>query len=111
MDESRVQIEFENVTLGEADQLAGELEQLLREVSPGVDINRRRPDPSAMSVGSVLVLVLGTPAAVVLARAIGDWLRRTGTRIRITKDGEVLGENLASGDMPKLVAALGKRQQ
>jgi hypothetical protein len=103
------QIEFEDSSPAEADRLAGDLEDVLRRTGHEIQIERRRTDKTSMSAGSTVVLILGTPVAISIANAIGDWLRRKGTKLRLkAPSGELLCENISSSDVPKLVEAFTK---
>lgn len=91
-------------------------ESLLRELRqdpalhPHLDRDRTavaRTDPQAMDFGATLIAVLGTPAIIILARAIKSWAERTGTTT-IALDG-VRIENVRSQDAAAIVAALEKR--
>jgi len=96
------EIAFEGADRAEASRLANVLEAELREVSE-LSIARKKDRSDSQDFGSTLVLVFGTPAAIVLAKAISNFLQRnTGARIRITKAGDVFANNLDSRDAARI---------
>ena len=68
-----------------------------------------RTDPRAQDFGATLVLALGTPAIIYLARAVLEWAKRTNNPT-VELNG-VLIERIDSKDIAEVVAALkaGKR--
>lgn len=58
-----------------ANEACGELERHLGQVE-GLDTSRERVDERAMDAGTLLLLVLGTPAAVALASTAGKEIGR-----------------------------------
>jgi len=68
-------LSLEDVSLAEASAFVDDLRQHLTTVTPGVRATARRADPNAQDMGSTLVLVLGAPAVVALAKGIADYLR------------------------------------
>ncbi|MBO0789549.1 MAG: hypothetical protein J2P36_01175 [Ktedonobacteraceae bacterium] len=90
MDKETYIITFDTADAADANRHAEELRQALLDASPDVEVYRRRDDPDTQDFGSTLVLLLGTPAAVAVAKAVGDFLAlRRGTIIIETKDGEI----------------------
>lgn len=93
-------IKFENVSYAEAAQYTEELRDFLLGATNDIEVQRRREDPHTQDLGTTLVLVLGTPAAVAVAKAIGNWLalRRGTITIKRGDDGKILecsGTNLS----------------
>jgi hypothetical protein len=68
-------ITFETTDLALANENAEALAQHLGMTAPMVRTEIRRSDPNAQDLGASLVLVLGAPAIVALAKGIADWLR------------------------------------
>src|SRR6266850_950883 len=100
-------VELENVTEAQGNKLAQNLAQQLKSASPNVEAQPRRTSPNAQDFGASLIIVLGTPAVVAVATAIGTWIARTGTSVTIKDEsGQVLVKNVKSGDVPKVVEAL-----
>jgi hypothetical protein len=91
-------IEFVDASTAEANQYATQLREELLNAIEGVRIERRQIDSNAQDFGASLVLVLGAPAVVVLAKRIGDWLKlRHSAKITIrTGSGEIVAENITS---------------
>jgi membrane-associated two-gene conflict system component 1 (EACC1) len=104
-----VQISFDNCPAGEAAQLANELEQDLREAA-AAEITRKRDRPDSQDFGATLVVLFGTPVAIVLAKAVSNFLQRhSGASISITKDGAVVAKNLESKDAAKIAEAFARK--
>lgn len=97
-------ITFEEIAPAEASRYADELRDDLLNAG-AKKVERRRSDPRAQDFGTTLVLVLGTPAAVAVATALGNWLgRRHGSKLTIRMpDGEIILENVSSKDAMKVV--------
>lgn len=104
-------IEFIEATAKDANEYAEDLANVLLDVSPDVEVTQKRARPSAQDFGATLVLVLGTPAAIAIAKALGDWLKlHHSVKITIkTKDGAFVGENLTAKDANRLVQLLQHR--
>src|SRR5262249_12823176 len=87
---------------------AEDLRRELVEADDDVQVDRRRDDPESQDFGATLVLVLGTPAIVAVARALHSWLsRNNAVAVTIERpDGQKLTvRNLESKDVPTTVAA------
>jgi hypothetical protein len=63
-----------------------------------------RTDPKAQDFGVTLIAVLGTPAVIILARAVKSWVERTGTTT-IEINGVVI-KNVHTRDVADIVKAL-----
>lgn len=99
-------ISFPEVSPAQANRYAAELQDMLKQASSDVSVERIRSDPEAMDFGATLAVILGTPAAIALATAVKRWLARHGTKLIVkTKNGEVLAENLDSKDVAAIAAA------
>jgi hypothetical protein len=111
MDEQQFEISFEGCDAAEATQLANGLEQELRESGKAeVSLNKARAD--SQDFGTTLILVLGTPAAIALAKAITVFLQRhSGATIKITKSGEVIATNLDSRDASRIAEAFAAKKR
>jgi hypothetical protein len=84
--------------------LSKEIRRSVKEDGHPVEANVVRPDPTAQDFGSTLVLALGTPAIIYLARAILEWAKRTNNSV-IELNG-VRIERVESCDVADVVAAL-----
>jgi len=108
VDQQTYIIKFDNASDAEANRYASELRDVLLDTTPNIEVDRRRDDPQTQDFGATLVLVLGAPAVVAIAKAIGNWLtlhRQTGITIK-TANGEIVGSNLTSKDALKLAELL-----
>jgi hypothetical protein len=108
MDQQTFLITFDGISPVLAQRYSEELRNALLKATPDIEVQRGREDPYAQDFGTMLVLILQTPAVaaaapavVVAAKAMGDWLtRRPGTTVTIKAEGM---EFSATGkDAPKL---------
>ena len=111
MDQGKFIISFEGLSSANANASAEELREYLLDRCPDAAIERQRSDPNAQDFGSVLAIIVGTPAAFAIAKGIADWLRKRPTaRLTIKKelDGttEVIAEGVTSEDAAKIASAL-----
>jgi hypothetical protein len=105
-----LKIRFEGLSVAEAGNKAEGLRRDLLEVSPDVRVKIEQEDPSNQDFGATLVLILGAPAAVAVAKGVADYLRRVGGKITIEADGKIIGENIAGDDIGKIEQALSSRR-
>lgn len=104
MDQQTYIIRFDNASDAEANRYASELRDMLLDAAPDVEVNRRRDNPDTQDFGATLLLFLGAPAVVAIAKALGNWLtlhRQAGITIK-TANGEIVGTNLTSKDALKI---------
>jgi hypothetical protein len=110
--DSKITISFPDVEPDEANYLAEDLakdvSQELRAAGHKAEPEIRRTDPTAQDFGTTLVLVLGAPAVIVLAKAVRDWAQRKD-RSQISIDGVVI-DNIESKDVKDIIAEIGKIQ-
>ncbi len=101
MDQQTFLIKLDGISPSLAQRYSEELRNALLKATPDIEVQRRREDPRAQDFGATLILILGAPAVVAVAKAMGDWLaRRPGTTVTIKADGM---EFSATGkDAPKL---------
>jgi hypothetical protein len=113
VDQQSYMITFDDVSPADANRYADELREVLLDASPDVRVERKRENPSTQDFGATLVLILGTPAAVTIARAIGNWLAlRRGTISIETEKGEITkitATNLANEAQLKVLEILAKK--
>lgn len=105
------EISFENCNPADALRLANDLEQDLRDTAAAAEISRKKDRPEAQDFGATLVLAFGTPLAVVLAKAVGNFLQRhSGASIKISKNGDVVATNLDSRDAARIAEAFAAKR-
>jgi hypothetical protein len=103
-------IHFEGMTLAEANQAASEFRATVeRAMGPEIrtEIVKERDD--TQDFGATVILVLGTPAVLTLARTIHSYVIKRGDRIVITTaNGTVVATGTAAAniDVAKTTAAM-----
>jgi len=97
-------LHFNELSQAEANRYAEELRNVLLNASPEIAVQRERDDPGTQDFGATLVLVLGTPAVVAAATAIGNWLQlRTKASLTIeTPDKKIVAQNVTRKDAARL---------
>lgn len=106
-------IQFPGAETADANVYAGQLREAILDATPEVSVKTQRADKNAQDLGSTLILLLGTPAVIVLAKALGDWLRlQHSVSVDIkTPDGSYVAKNITAKDASKLASLLkGKRK-
>lgn len=101
-------IQFGEDSVADANMYADQLRDALLDAAPDASVETRRADPESQDLGSILILSLGTPAVIALAKALGDWLKlHHSVSINITTpEGSYVANNLTSKDAHKLVELL-----
>lgn len=108
MESTKYMVKFESSDLAEANKYADELREFILEQAANqnvnVEVNFARDDPETMDFGGTLILLLGTPALIAVAKGIGDWLRKRNTAsITIeTSDGRLVAKNISAKDAAAL---------
>lgn len=88
---STFHIRFEGLTSAEANLAAAELLEELQEAGTGIDVSRRKERADTQDFGATLVVILGTEAAIILAKAVRSYVARRGNRVVIeTPEGKVV---------------------
>jgi hypothetical protein len=97
-------IEFEGVSIADANRYAKELEPLLRQATNQANVKTGQKDKNSQDFGATLIIgVLSAPAIIKLSEKLGDWLPKRNAKITIKrKDGEVVAENIKSKDAAML---------
>src|SRR5437016_423902 len=112
MDQQTYSISFENVSPADASYYAQELSNILLDANSTITVHRERDDQHTQDFGATLVLLLGAPAVVALAKAVGDWLKlRHSISITIKKDGTVIAQNITSKEASRLIEILRNGKQ
>jgi hypothetical protein len=113
MDEQEtVSIRFPDLELGDAGQAARILREAILDEAPGVEVEIQKDDETTMDFGATLVVVLGTPAVLAVARGIAKWIARERAVIEI-KGGEgtmqIRVEGTVDENVARILEAIGKR--
>lgn len=108
MEQQTVRIKFEGVPLADRNRYAEDLLQTLASTDRSIRISREREDPASQDFGATLVLVLGTPAVLALARGVAKWLTRNNAVsicFETPSGGQVAIRNLESQHAAQVVQA------
>jgi len=105
-------LKFENTSVANANRYAEDLRRTLLDADPQIEVNRQRDDESAQDFGATLVLVLGTPAVIALAKALHDWSTRNNAVSITIEDNNrrLIAKNLESKAVPAIVEAFRDQQ-
>jgi len=104
MSESKYIIKFEGGDLAQANSYAAELRDALLEAAADkqadIDVSVSKGDATTMDFGATLIIILGTPAVVAVAKGVADWLKKRNTAsITIeTSDGKLVAKNISARD-------------
>jgi hypothetical protein len=104
-------IEFEGVSQADANRYANELRDELLDSVPELRIQQRAADPNSQDFGSTLILILGAPAVVAVAKGVRAWLERRNIASLTVKTpkGEIIARGLTSKDAALLADRLRTR--
>jgi hypothetical protein len=107
MDTRAFTIRFDDVEAAQADRYAGELIRQLADKASQAQVSRRPERANTQELGSVLVLILGTEAAIAVAKGIAAWLKsRPSAKLVLKKpDGTEVQFDGASSDATKIAQA------
>lgn len=115
MPEREVIVEFPTVAGKDGNQKSVELQMLIEEIalSQGVRgaLTSRivRADEDTQDFGATLILALGTPAALALAKGVHDFISKYGDQVVIkTEEGAIIAHGSAASniDVAATAAAL-----
>lgn len=84
----KLELHFPGATPADAGRLVHDLADLIRKEDQSISVTTERASEDAMDGGTILILLLGTPVAVALARGIADWIRKRGDPELIIKSGK-----------------------
>jgi len=80
-------IEFPDSAAADASRLAEDLARHVSTTIDGVKAEVASGSTDAMDFGATVVIVLGTPSIVYLAKGIADWIQRKGDPALVIKRG------------------------
>lgn len=103
------ELSFEEVNSAQAGGAAERLRDSLLNASPDVAVTVKKADQATMDFGATLVLVLGTPAILAIAKGISVFLARERPGVLVIKrDGNVVFKGNSS-DAAKIAASLSRK--
>ena len=108
MDQHMYTITFDNGSVADANRWAAELQEYILDAAPDALVEQQRDSPNSLDLGTTLSLILGAPAVIAVAKALGNWLalyRQTSITIK-TPRGEIIGTKLTSKDALMLAELL-----
>jgi hypothetical protein len=106
-DESTYRIKFNDLSTAEAGVHAQKLLDVVLDAGESVSADLIKADPNTMDMGATIVLLLGAPAAVAVAKGIADYIRRAGVSITVTSDDkEVTIKNMDGEDVANSLKAI-----
>lgn len=107
---NEAQIRFENCSPDETSERAEILRQYIKESSRGVTADIVKDDQTTMDMGATLVLVLGTPAVLAVAKGISDYLKRYGGTVKISSKGDIETKGISGDDVAEIVKSLSNKK-
>lgn len=103
-----IQVSFPGASDAEKGQLVSDLQHTVEGVEgvQGTSILRERSD--TQDAGTILSIVLGAPAVVLIVEGIANWMNRKNQGIVEieTENGKISLRNMNSEDVNKAIAAL-----
>ena len=87
-DKETLKIRFPSMETGDAGNAARNLQEEIEDELPTADVKIDKDNMDTMDFGSTLVVVLGTPAVIALAKGIAKWMARERSEIEIEIDSE-----------------------
>ena len=101
MSDQELVVTFDNASVADANRFAAELAEVLRDADDPIETEQARDDPDAQDFGATLVLVLGSGAAIALAKGVAKWLATkpdASITIRDRVNGDIIATGLTSRD-------------
>ena len=81
-------IRFPDLDLAEQGRCAESLRDAMLDSTPNVKVDVQKSDPTTQDLGTVLIGFFGTPAVIILARGIANWMAKRGQTIEIEIGGD-----------------------
>jgi hypothetical protein len=106
-----LQVRFPEATAADAGRLAQGLVEHLRSQASDCRAELRREDPSTMDAGTLVYLIVGTPAVLALARGIASYITKRATTITLEKDGRAYASGDGVEHLAAAIAAAGKKER
>ena len=104
-------LRFENLSVAEAATKAARLREDLLQVGEDVTARLEKSDITTQDFGTTLVLVLGTPSALAIAKGIANYLSRDRGTITIEESGKVIATGLTGKDAARIAEAFAKKNK
>lgn len=91
-----------DASLADANRLAEDLQTFIQNTQQ-IELERIKDNENAQDFGATLILILGTPAILAVAKGIQTWLskRNNVTLSFETKNGKVKASGLSGKDLPE----------
>jgi hypothetical protein len=103
------EIRFEDKSLDDAGLAIANLQHELNQSAVDVSVAIKKEDPNNQDFGATLILVLGTPAILAVAKGIASYLARHRGTISISKNGEVVATGISGDDAARIAEAFAQR--
>ena len=104
----KFKIRFEGISIAEANSKANRLRDDILDSVFNVDVYIEKENQSYQDAGSTLILILGTPAILALAKGISNYLSRDRAKITIEKDGKIVAVNISGDDAARIAETFQK---
>jgi hypothetical protein len=103
-------IRFDNVSVADAATKAAQLRETLLQTGADLTARLEKHDSTTQDFGTTLVLVLGTPAALAIAKGIANYLSRDRGSITIEDGGKVIATGLTGKDAARIAEAFARKK-
>ena len=113
-DRQTIRIRFPGMELGDAGMAAESLREQIEDETSEVDVGVEKDNPDTMDFGATLAIVLGTPAALALAKGIANWMARERSAIEIEIGSEkvtVKASGTINENVARIVEAVQRAEQ
>jgi hypothetical protein len=101
-----INITIDNASPAEAAQLILDLQAYLLSVEDVSSVITKENDDT-QDFGATLVILLGSTSITALISGLSNWLvKKQERKLTIKSDGEIIGENLSSGDIERILESI-----